>query len=190
MTAFKEACAADTATTAKCTPATYEKYNGWGVGISFAATDAARTEVAHGAGFVLSKQWVQVTWLTAATGPTVVSGLSTTAIAVATPTATAADVTDAATADGFSGWILTGVLPVTKLAAGSAAKFFLETDADVENSFFFEADDTADIYSLSNVGTAAAAVTPVNVANTAFKLVSATALCTAATSVIAASLLF
>lgn len=190
LTDFKAKCAADTATTAKCVPATYEKYNGWGVGINFAATVADRTEVAHGAGFVLSKQWVQVTWVAAATGPTVVSGLATTAIAAATPTSTAADVTDATTADGFSGWILTGALPATKLAAGFAAKFFLETDADVANSFFFEADDTADIFSLSNVGTAAAAVTPANVANTAFKLVSATALCTAATSVIAASLLF
>ena len=185
LTDFKEKCAADTATTAKCVPSTYEKYNGWGVGINFAATVADRTEVAHGAGFVLSKQWVQVTWLVAATGPTVVSGLSTTAIAVATPTSTAADVTDAATADGFSGWILTGVLPATKLAAGFAAKFFLETDADVENSFFFEADDTADIYSISST-----AATPTNVVNTGFKLVSASALCTAAASVIAASLLF
>jgi len=186
LTAFKTACAADTATTAKCTPATYENYNGWGVGISFAATDAARTEVAHGAGFVLSKQWVQVTWVAAASGPTVISGVSVTAIAVATPTKEAADLTKAGTADGFSGWILTGALPATKAAAGFAARFFLETDSGVANAFFFEAGATADIYSISTN----AAATPTNVLNTGFKLVSASALCTAAASVIAASLLF
>lgn len=185
LTDFKAKCAADTATTAKCVPATYEKHNGWGVGINFAATAAARSELAHGAGFVLSKQWVQVTWVAAATA-TVISGVSTKDIAVATPTSTAADVTDATTYSGFDGWILTGALPATLKAAGFAAKFFLETDADVDNSFFFEADETADIFSLN----ACSATTAANVANTAFKLVSATALCTAATSVIAASLLF
>lgn len=185
LTSFNEKCAADTATTAKCSVTTYEKYNGWGVGISFGATVADRTEAAHGAGFVLSKQWVQVTWVAAATGPTVISGLSTVAIAVATPTSTAADVTDAPTADGFAGWILTGALPATLKAAGFAARFFLETDAEVDNSFFFEADETTDIFSIS-----ASTTPPTNVANTGFKLVSASALCTAATSVIAASLLF
>jgi hypothetical protein len=80
--------------------------------------------------------------------------------------------------------------PADKIAAGFGVKFFLESDAEVTGAFFFEADATADIFSISNVGTTAAAVTPVNIANAAFKLVSATALCTAATSVIAASLLF
>lgn len=184
LTKFNEACAADVATTAKCAVATYEKYNGWGVGINFAATVAARTQKAHGAGFVTSKQYINVAWAASA-APAVVSGVSTVAIAVATPTTTAADVTDATTADGFSGWILP-VIPLTDLAAAFAVKFFVGTDADVTGAFFFEADATTDIYSVALLAASGA----VNVANPAFKLVSASALCTAAASVIAASLLF
>ena len=39
--------------------------------------------------------------------------------------------------------------PADAKAAGFATKFFLETDADVTNAFFFEADATPDIWSIS-----------------------------------------
>jgi hypothetical protein len=173
---FKESCAG-TATTPACVPATYENHNGWGVGISFTATTADRAMPSHGAGFETSKQFIALTWAASA-APTVNSGVSTVAIAAATPLA--ASITVDTTADGFGGWIIVSA-GADKKAAAFAARFFKEEDT----AFFFEAAATTPVWSISGV-----AATPANVANAAFVLVSATFLTAAATSVIAASLLF
>ena len=173
---------------AACKPADYEDYTGWAYGVNFAPS-AAQVEAKYSAiVFEDSKRFLQKKW-NAAAATNLLGGTSTT-----TPTATAPIVADlgtpAATLNYFTGF---GGKSTTGLAVAQFAFALQKTD----DTIYYEADDTVNIWNLpSNSGVfadataATAGDATTKYAMTALVMVGAASLTATAASVIVASLLF